>query len=183
MGKCIGDYLFSKVVVQASQTIGGLLQSNIPFDISVGWGQIIEIHGIIIDILPSTITDQLEVFLWVLNRKNETRSASTTLDNTIAGVNDDNDAITCGFMFKGPIASNSSQGEWRHVVMFPVPLCTVRSPTLQVKNAISEARTPNIVSTLLYRKVLPGQKIMTELLKMFIGRKQTAIPNVPLDSP
>jgi hypothetical protein len=172
--RSLSDEAATKIVEIAGVTVPDGQSAVRPFNISIPNDMALEIYGISVD-LCATATDLIQRYQWTLIAKSESRSDGVAIVQDAPGeVASDQDAIISGLFDKAQSSGQSSNLDSRFLV-FPRHICIPRSPTFVFHNYSGGSRTVNLVVTLFYKKVSVTREVLTQLLKLFVGRKQLSL--------
>lgn len=152
-----------------------------PFNIHLGAEQIIAIHAILVQMLPSFAPDNAEYQSWALLQKRLVRGDDVEALRPIRGFigDEDNDLLVRGvFSFATLATAVDQQNPDPQYIKFPEPIWVPRSPTFEV-----QGQTGNLnifmYATLFYRKHKVSKDQLIGLMKQFVGRKQNVVSTIP----
>ncbi len=149
-----------------------------PFQIGMAANEILKLWGFRIRLSPSGI-NVTRALGWSLIVKNERaeEDPDTSIGRPVLR-NEDHDMIIRGefteFLDAG---ARKEDLPWRDEVWFrPVPFVIPRSPSLEVISTDSSSIL--FAAELYYEKIAVSDVAVLQLMKQYVGRKQTALANV-----
>jgi len=138
----------------------------IPFDIGVGYDEVIYVHQINLSILPD-YSESIFAYFWYLDQR-DARNTDVPINSTAQSVKESS------ILARGTIAyrvgtSADGYGNLSNELKFPEPYQLVRSPSLVINNTAGGGESGVILADLYYTKAKVSKDTISKLLKYWFA--------------